>query len=433
MNQAQFAVGAAFLASGVLALVVVALFYPPPPPSLSSSVLTSSAGTTLPSTTNVPSNTTVMLPGIPQGAPFGGNFSVRPSPGPTAPPVSFYLLDRSDWSTYNTTFQAGHHYPTSFVLAVANRSSLSWNYVADNDTPFAALYIASSGGFANVSQSAYFTTTGGVQVPIEVSPLVEISPGPLPPSLWVVDLPTTGTLGWGIGGSFQLGTFSGSGASLYVLSPNGSSGCPSSAFSPSKPECASRIAFSAAAPPSTTNVSWFVRVHGVDVGWSLDFLSSLYRSSSLSYNTTVWSLPPGPVLDATTWVEAVAATLGFFGFLAATGALVTRKDDELDGAPSRWSPPTVDLVAPSPTPTSSAAASRRPPWASRPSSGARTASRPATSPAPLRAAVLGPSVPVRVTCGICGTGYPVKGGRIVCPVCGSKAIVDTPPTGMQLL
>ena len=52
---------------------------------------------------------------------------------------------------------------------------------------------------------------------------------------------------------------------------------------------------------------------------------------------------------------------------------------------------------------------------------------PAVAPTPLPA----PGV-LRVTCGLCGTGYPMKGGRSSCPVCGSKSVVYAPATGMEL-
>lgn len=408
----RLVLGVVLLAFGLAAIAVGGLLLPAPVVPFQAGVLVPPGGTTLPATTDVPSNTTLPFPGAATGDRLGGNYTVERNGMGATPPVSFYLMDRQDWATYNSSFDAGHRFPTSFVLAVANRSSSTWSVVDDNGTPYVLLYLATDGGFANLSESAYLVSPTGVESPAAVPPNVSIAPQGIPLDRSVLPSGPLNASSWGLGGAVRLSESSGTGAVLYVLSPNGTASCPTSSFLPDLPACAGRTADQVALPASGESVSWFVRVHGEAGNWSLLVLAGLYRAGFLSYNATVWTFPSSVVFNGRTILEAVGATLGFFGFLATTGALVRGRTVSPSASAGPGLGGSEELQA---------LGAGTPPLG------------PETPIATEALEALAPGRSVHVTCGMCGTGYQKTRDLARCPICGSGSVVLGPPTGVDFL
>lgn len=453
MHRPQFLIGLLVLLLGLSSILISVYELPHPPAALSGSGVGNATGQALPSTVPVPSNVTVPLTGAPAGAYLFGNFSVLSSSGPGSS-VIFYLLDATQWATYNSTFSKSSPYPSDFQQTFESSTGASWTNATDLGSPFALVYLAPSGHAVTIWERAYYSESPTGSNPVLLVPPQEVTLAPhvALPGRALVPFPTLGGSTFALGGTFSVTPSTPGAVVLYLVSPNGSTDCPVSSFLPNDPACAGDF-FPAEGwtLQGTPTTSWFLRLHGTVQGWVMVFLSTLTRTTQVSYNETAWKLPSGEALDPATALTSIGGISAFFGFLAASGAFIRTKAPA--GGPRNT---TAGLPAAQPAPQSdgrkgapgapagrapvTAAVASPPSAALRPSAPAASEASPmvveveeASDEVPSRAQTLWPASAVpRVTCGLCGTGYPMKGGRSSCPVCGSKSVVYAPATGMEL-
>ncbi|MDE1820639.1 MAG: hypothetical protein KGJ23_01305 [Euryarchaeota archaeon] len=430
MHSTQLAVGLVLVVLGVSTIAFAYYELPHAQAPLAATPLIPSGDQFLPSMTSLPSDLVVPLPYVPSGAFLWGNFTTG-APGST---VAFYLLDAADWAIENAS-DSGHGVPTSFATALGSRSSGGWGYNTTADGPFALLYLGPSDGSFAISETVAYTpdassSSVGLSVPSNPS-LVREDPVP---GRAVVILPPLSSVAIGIRGSFSVPSGAGGGAQLYLLSPNNSTECPAATFLPSDPACENSFLTSGSwVGMGGTPVSWYAQVHGTVTGWTLVFLSAEANASTLSYNATELDPSKGAPLDTGSLVGAVGAGMGFFGFLAATGSFVRRGPTEAAGA-------SVEVSTGPSSPRKSVQGPRPDVDGWRRETVAHLEARPGTAPpsrVPPSPPPQSPPSPVltgegRVTCGLCGTGYPLKSGRPSCPVCGSKSVVYATARGLEL-
>lgn len=124
-------------------------------------------------------------------------------------------------------------------------------------------------------------------------------------------------------------------------------------------------------------------------------------------------------LTAETLVVAVGAVLGFFGFLAFTGALVSRPRTAEDDEEEEVVPLESEEKPREPVSIRLKLTADGVKWVG---GNARVVAAPSNGEA-------GGS---HLTCGVCGTGYPIRLLNSGCPVCGSRSIVFQAPSTMTL-
>ncbi len=453
MHRPQFIIGLLVLVLGLSSILVSLYELPHPPTVLSGSGVGTATGQALPSTVPVPSNVTVALTGAPAGSYIFGNFSVVSSSGP-GPSVIFYLLDATQWATYNSTFSNTSPYPSSFQQTLESNTGASWNNASVLGSSFALVYLAPSGHAVTIWERAYYSEspTGSNPVLLASPQEVTLDPHVALPGRALVPLPTLGGSTFALGGTYSVTPSAPGAVVLYLVSPNDSATCPVSSFLPSDPACAGDFfPIAGWALQGTPTTSWFLRLHGTVQGWVMVFLSTLSRTTQVSYNETAWRLPSGATLDPATALTSVGGISAFFGFLAASGAFIrTRapaggRKARGEGLPATPAAPPgagksgapLTAAASAPVPASVASPPAAPVRPAAPTVGEASpllveVEEP-TDEAPPRTPIALPALGViRVTCGLCGTGYPMKGGRGSCPVCGSKSVVYAPATGMEL-
>jgi hypothetical protein len=411
MRRQQLWLGVAVLVAGVALMAGAHAELPRSPPGLSTSALGTGWNVTLPAETPVPARTVFEIDVPSTASSLQGNFSVLPSAPPPGPPISLYVLSLTDWAGFNHTLSAGGTYPPSFLLGVANRTAANWTLSDPGGGPMALLYLLSLGdGVAARESVLSVPTAGGSPAPVPGIPSsVSLEPTSPTPGRAVLTVPTLGTAALGFGASLELVRGDPGPASLYFLSPNATARCPASSFLPRTPGCVG--GFSTGAPLSTQHPrsDSFVVVRGSYAGWDLIVLSNASLPGGFLLNETETDFSDAVVLGLGNVLIAIGAGVGFFGFLALSGALVA-------GERGFTAP-----LEEAPTPLSS---------------GATAASAVASGTAPDAPSSGSPAVGVpevaRATCGLCGTGYPVRGPARGCPVCGSRSVVFSPPVGVEL-
>ncbi len=438
MQRSQLAAGVVLLVVGLAAITLTALEFPHVTTPLSGSRLGPGQTETLPASSAVPSNATVGVLGLPRGEYLFVNYSLQAA-NSSASDLAAYVLNATQWSAYNATLAQGTVLPTEWIYSEAQQASGTWSLPPRSDSPFAVVYLDLSGGNGTVTESAFTSLYANGSDP---------RPFPLPTVLTLVShapvegrvvsqLPTLGSQAYAVGESLSVSVTSTGDARLFLLSPNNTTSCPGLTFEPGALACQGAYSLLGGISGSATSLSWFAPVHGVLKGWTLVFLSTLDGPTLLKYNVTEWDLPSGTVLDTPTLVTALGASSGFFGFLAITGAFVGPTGGE---APVRRSVPssprpTADAISQTP-PRPDVDGWRREPVVNRTalrtrSPAAGTTSSPA-GPSPQARGSSASSLAGRVTCGLCGTGYSLKRGGPSCPVCGSKSVVFSSATGMEL-
>lgn len=408
MRPRQTITGLLVLVLGLLLLIGATVWLPKSPEALVLGSLGNEENATLPPEVLIPSLGDVVVSEVPAGDSLAGNFST----GPGGTLLSFYVLSFGDWSAFNRSLSSGETTPPSFDLGVANSAGASWGPLSSGGAPLALLYLGPSSTAPRVWENVTFTPPAGPpsgEVPgVPPSLVLLVEPALDGRSVFLVPALTSAT--WGFGVQLNLSPSIGTSAEAFAISPNATSSCSATLYLPSDKDCQEVVRAGPVLGPTGGTGSFFTRARGVLSGWQVLVLSTFVEPTHLSLNQTSSDFSGTVVLGASSLTIALGAGLGFFGFLAFTGGLVSRpriqeRGEGAEGAAEAAHPGlSVELGLAV--------------------EGIRSPSPPAV---PALAAVEPQS-----TCGICGTGYPSRKNPKGCPVCGSRSVVFTPPTGLEL-